>query len=429
MRKTVISSLFTLVVIFTVQAQTVRSLVNVVISPSHDDWTYKIGESAGFEIYVLRNSVKLKDITLNYEYGPEKQTPVKKGTLELKTGVATLNVPGMKNPGFQTVKVTALVDGVTYSNYTTIGYEPDKIQPTTTLPDDFLEFWDSEKAKAGKLPLKPVMTLIPDRCTDKTDVYHVEYQNETSSSFMYGILCVPKAPGQYPGILKVPGAGVRPYYGDVALADKGVIVFEIGIHGIPVNLSDIVYERLRGGALSNYMFSNLDNRNTYYYKRVYIGCTRAVDFMYTLEKLDKSRLAVMGGSQGGALSIITAALDGRIKFLAPTYPALCDLTGYLHGRAGGWPHMFLNSQEPALKEKEETSKYYDVVNFARFVKVPGYYSWGYNDPTCPPTSTYSAYNVITAEKELHIFLETGHWTFPEERAASETWILKKLNVN
>jgi cephalosporin-C deacetylase-like acetyl esterase len=429
MKRTIVAFLFALGAMFTMQAQPARSLVSVVISPSHDDWTYKTGESADVEIYVLRNSVKQKGLTLNYRYGPEKQEPVKKGTLELKDGVVTLKVPGMKTPGFQTVSVSVKVDGVSYDNYTTIGYEPEKIRPTTELPADFKQFWDGEKAKAAKIPLNPVMTLLPERCSAKTDVYQVEYQNNTPGSFMYGVLCIPKAPGTYPAVLKVPGAGVRPYAGDVALADKGLIVFEVGIHGIPVNLPAYVYERLRGGALNSYMTHNLDNRDTYYYKRVYVGCSRAVDFLYSLQQVDGERIAVMGGSQGGALSIVTAALNERIRFLAPTYPALCDLTGYLHGRAGGWPHLFRNPDEACRQQKIETSKYYDVANFAQFVKVPGYYSWGYNDPTCPPTSMYSAYNVITAEKELHIFQDTGHWTYPEERAATADWLLKKLNVN
>jgi len=51
---------------------------------------------------------------------------------------------------------------------------------------------------------------------------------------------------------------------------------------------------------------------------------------------------------------------------------------------------------------------------------------GYNDLTCPPTSMYSAYNVITAPKELYIFQETGHWTFPEQAEALNSWLLKKL---
>ncbi|WP_336537127.1 hypothetical protein, partial [Bacteroides acidifaciens] len=30
------------------------------------------------------------------------------------------------------------------------------------------------------------------------------------------------------------------------------------------------------------------------------------------------------------------------------------------------------------------------------MKVPGFYSFGYDDMTCPPTTIYSAYNVINA---------------------------------
>jgi hypothetical protein len=52
------------------------------------------------------------------------------------------------------------------------------------------------------------------------------------------------------------------------------------------------------------------------------------------------------GSQGGALSIVTAALDSRVRGLAAYYPALSDVTGYLHNRAGGWPHMFRAADGP-----------------------------------------------------------------------------------
>jgi cephalosporin-C deacetylase-like acetyl esterase len=88
---------------------------------------------------------------------------------------------------------------------------------------------------------------------------------------------------------------------------------------------------------------------------------------------------------------VTAALDPAVKYLAAYYPALCDLTGYLHGRAGGWPHLFAEASKVSHRkpEKIETAAYYDVVNFARQVKIPGFYSWGYNDEVCPPTSMHA----------------------------------------
>jgi cephalosporin-C deacetylase-like acetyl esterase len=67
-----------------------------------------------------------------------------------------------------------------------------------------------------------------------------------------------------------------------------------------------------------------------------------------------------------------------------------------------------------------------VANFARFVKAPGFYSWGFNDNVCPPTSMYSAYNLITAPKELKLYLNTGHWTFPVQYELRDAWLLEKL---
>ncbi len=70
-----------------------------------------------------------------------------------------------------------------------------------------------------------------------------------------------------------------------------------------------------------------------------------------LPEFNGTDVAVTGGSQGGALTIVTAGLDNRIKYMAALYPALCDHTGYLNKRAGGWPHYFRNA-EPKPGEVE-----------------------------------------------------------------------------
>jgi cephalosporin-C deacetylase-like acetyl esterase len=162
-----------------------------------------------------------------------------------------------------------------------------------------------------------------------------------------------------------------------------------------------------------------------------MACIRANDFLTSLAQYDGSTLGVTGGSQGGALSIVTAALDPRVKFLAAYYPALSDLTGFMIGRAGGWPHLFNkgNAMQISIADKLKTSAYYDVVNFAKMLKVPGKYSWGFNDETCPPTSMYAAYNVISAPKTLFLAQETGHWVYPEQRENMESWLKMQLRVN
>jgi cephalosporin-C deacetylase len=415
----IIAVLFSTVVI----AQPSTTLVKVIVTCDHQDWTYRVNEEAHFSVQVLKYGNLLENVTIDYEAGPEMLPDIKKEGVVLRTGKSELKGT-MKTPGFYRVRVWAVVDGRRYEGLATAGFDPEKITPTVKDPSDFDTFWSDAIAEARKTDLDPLITLLPDRCTSDANVYHISFQNEAPGSRIYGILAVPKKPGRYPAILRVPGAGIRPYAGDSKTAGKGFITLEIGIHGIPVILDKQVYDNLMSGALSGYWQIRMNDRNTHYYKRVFLGCVRAVDFIFTLPEFNGTDIAVTGGSQGGALTIITAGLDKRIRFMAGLYPAMCDHTGYLNNRAGGWPHYFRNT--PPKPGEVETLAYYDVVNFARRVTVPGYLTWGFNDTTCPPTSMYSAYNVITAPKELHLFQETGHWTFPEEYEAVINWLVEKL---
>jgi cephalosporin-C deacetylase-like acetyl esterase len=412
----------------TLTAQPVERFIKVIVAPDRADWTYKTGELARFTISVMQNGNFLKGARIRYEIGPEKLDPIQKQTTTLENGFIIVEGGTMKESGFLRCTAIAEVDGKEYRGLATAGFDPLSIQPTVDNPAGFDTYWNNAKAELAKVPLDAKMTLIPERCTEKVNVYHVNIQNFRLGTRMYGILCIPKKEGKYPALLHVPGAGVRPYAGDVANAEKGIITLQIGIHGIPVNMDISVYNDMRAGMLSAYWEYDMDDKDRFYYKRVYLGCVRANDFLTSLPQYDGSNLAVTGGSQGGALSIITAGLDSRVKWLGAYYPALSDVTGYLKGRAGGWPHYFdkNNINFNNKKEKLETLGYYDVVNFARRVRVPGFYSWGYNDETCPPTSMFAAYNVITASKELFLALETGHWTYPEQGEKMTAWLVEKL---
>ena len=408
-------------------AQPVELPVKIVVTPDHANWAYQIGETANFSISVFKNHVPVTDVKITYETGPEKMAPFRKASLVLKSGTAKVDGGTMKHPGFLRCVVVAEVDGKSYRNMATVGYDISNIQPTVTMPADFSAFWEKGKQELAAIPADVRMTYLPERSTATTNVYHVNAQGYANSR-LYGILCVPKKEGKYPAILQVPGAGIRPYNPDLEMAEKGFIVFSIGIHGIPVNLDPQVYSSLESGALKGYFFSNADQKDRYYYKRVYLNCVRGIDVIAQLPQFNGRQLAVSGNSQGGALSIITAGLDDRVTCLAAVHPALCDLTGYFFERAGGWPHIFgpnnlWFSNNTAVKE---TIPYYDVVNFAKRVKIPGYYTWGFNDETCPPTSMYAAYNVIQSSKETAVYHDSGHWMYSEQKQAFNNWITKQL---
>lgn len=397
--------------------------VQLILVPDHADALYHIGENVKMKVIAIDCGMALSGVTIKYEVSEDLMTPHKTDSITLRGNEGSINVGTMKKAGFLRVKATIKHEGGTYSTLATVGFDTDKLIPIVTQPDDFNEFWSKNTSAVAGVAVKPIMTLIPERCTDDVNVYHISYGN-IGNTRMYGILTMPKAEGKYPAILRFPGAGVGEKGGDITHAAQGVIVLELGIHGIPVNLSGSVYADLNRGALASYPTYGNDNRDSYYYKRVYLGCVKGIDFLETLPQYN-GKVGTLGGSQGGALSIVTSALDSRISATAVYFPALCDLEGYTHGRAGGWPHMFKNKAN-RTPEKLQTARYYDVANFARKLKAPVYYIYGYNDLTCAPTTTCATYNVITAPKTLMIGENIGHWLYPEQTAALWNWLITTL---
>ncbi|MEN6536536.1 MAG: acetylxylan esterase [Bryobacteraceae bacterium] len=406
--------------------------VQVRVATDHNDWRYKPGQPVRFHIVAVQDGHAFADGTVSVGIGPEGVAPKVDQKVQLSVNGVTVDGGTMTEPGFLRCVATFERNGKTYRGLATAAFEPEAIQPTQTDPPDFDQFWAAGKAALAELPIDARVTPLPDYGNATVACSLVNMQNigmNAQPSRLYGILCEPKAAGKYPALLAVPGAGVRFYRGMAEMASHGIITLQIGIHGIPVTMEEEVYNSLIAGALANYPTFGLDSRDRYYYRRVYLGCVRANDFLTSLPNWDGEHLAVTGGSQGGALSIVTAGLDPRVKGLAAYYPALSDVTGYLHNRAGGWPHMFRATEGPAshrTKDKIETTRYYDVVNFARRVKVTGLYAWGFNDETCPPTSMYSAYNVIPGPKKLILALETGHNRVPEEVDVVDAWLVEFL---
>lgn len=399
------------------------------VAPNHVDWSYALGDPVTFTITVLADSNLVEHAEISYRIGPEKQEG---DAIETTFSGAPLRIDAgtMDTPGFLRCTVSAKIDGGTYRALATVAFDPEKIEPTQSEPADFDEFWSAQLQKLEEIPLELTKTLVPEQCTSEVNVYHISYQTaaDYGSSTFYGMLATPRKPGKYPAVLRVPGAGVRSYKGDTGLASKGIIVLTVGIHGIPVNLPEEVYSSLKSAALRSYWSYNLDNKDLYYFRRVYLGCVRGNDVLTQHEDWDGKTLVVAGGSQGGQLSIVTAALDKRVTGNVSNYPAFCDVTGYLHGRAGGWPHMF-SSNTHTKEENIETTGYYDAVNFAKRLRNPSSYAWGYNDVTCPPTSMFAAYNSISSPKELHLQLEMGHRSTEEFGESFNQRILKMVGID
>ena len=95
------------------------------------------------------------------------------------------------------------------------------------------------------------------------------------------------------------------------------------------------------------------------------------------------------------------------------------------GRTGGYPHFHrLNAM--LTPEKINTLRYYDVVNFARQMKATTFLTWGYNDDTCPPTTSYAVWNSLPCPKESLVTPVNEHWTSENTERSIMEWIKARL---
>ena len=89
---------------------------------------------------------------------------------------------------------------------------------------------------------------------------------------------------------------------------------------------------------------------------------------------------------------------------------MCDHTGMTAGRTAAWPRFVPTNRQNRATDKRilEVSQYFDCVNFARKAKAQAFFSVGFIDRTCPPTTVYAAYNVYAGPKEILNMIRTGH---------------------
>lgn len=402
--------------------------------PDHADWLYQTGENAKVEVSFCKYGIP-RDGELKYSIGNDMLQPDKHGSVKLKNGRAVINMGTKKTPGFRDMKLSVSLVGKTYEHHIKVGFSVDKIKPYTQEPQDFRSFWQKNVEELKQVPMSYTKELYKDYCTDKIDCYLVKLQIDKMGHSMYGFLFYPKnaQPGKHPVVLCPPGAGIKTikdpmrnkYY-----AENGFVRFEVEIHGLDPRISSETFgeiSRAFNDRNGGYLANGLENKDIYYMKHVYVGLVRCIDFLTSLPEWDGKNVAVQGGSQGGALAIIAAGLDSRVTQCVANHPALSDMAGYAaKGGTGGYPHFCRQPQILSNKDCLNTLAYFDVVNFARYVKAPTYLTWGYNDVTCPPTTSYAVWNTLKCTKESLLTPINEHWTTTETNRGQMEWIKAHL---
>ncbi|MEX1170850.1 MAG: acetylxylan esterase, partial [Chloroflexota bacterium] len=150
---------------------------------------------------------------------------------------------------------------------------------------------------------------------------------------------------------------------------------------------------------------------TYYYRRVYTDAVRAVEAVRTLDFVDGDRVAVAGGSQGGAITLAAASLLPDVAGAMPDVPFLSDFPRAItlvDSDPYGEIVRYLKIHRDHVERVMTTLSYFDVAVLGRRALAPALFSVGLMDSTCPPSTVFAAYNAYGGPKEIREYPFNDH---------------------
>ncbi|MBI2302547.1 MAG: acetylxylan esterase [Armatimonadetes bacterium] len=396
-----------------------RAEVKVQVAVDRPDALYHLGDRARFTVTLDNGGAAVATGTLAWQLSNDGVGNL--GGEQKPVGPEPLVVEGtLAESGILRLSVT-WKDGDTVSRgFGGAAYDPEGLLPSDP-PADFRTWWDVQKALLKDTPADPQLVPKPDIKPDTVATSQLSLA-VLDGGRIRGWYCKPKAEGKYPAILTVPGAGVSAIGPSTGQAVAGWLSINISVHDQPLDESKEFYAALsaQGGALAGYPAQGRESRDTYYYRRVFLGFVRCIDFLTSQPEWDGKNVVVMGSSQGGGSTIVAAGLDPRVTCACANVPAMCYHDGLLSGKISGWPRLIPNAE---AKDVIETAGYYDAAHFAKYITCPTLVTVGLIDQTCPATSVYAAYNAIPGEqKKLYVYPSMGHSVPPDWGKITSDWI-------
>ena len=340
------------------------------------------------------------ELALSTDFGEPVVTFLRE--VEIVDGGASFSVEADFAPGFYNA-VLSLVeeDGVrTELSRTNLGCAVEQISSPQDKQADFDEFWAQTLSELAGVAPEYKLTLLKDRSDNVRRTYRVDMKS-LGGEAISGLLVEPVAPGKYPAMIHYMGYGSDVWYPHPS-SDPDRIDFMLCVRNQAFN-------RLPGEE-NDWCTRGIGNKEEYYYRGAFADAVRAVDFVCSREKTDLSKVFAQGESQGGALTLVAASLDQRIRAIAPSAPFLNDYKDYF--ALAGWPG------EPILKAAKEKGitdeqlyaslSYFDVKNFTDRIQCPVIMAVGLQDPVCPPHTNFAGYNHIKGEKSWVCYPLAGH---------------------
>jgi cephalosporin-C deacetylase len=286
-------------------------------------------------------------------------------------------------------------------------------------PADFDEFWAQGLAEVAALDPKP--ELVPARLEASfAECFHLYFTGVGGARVHAKYLRPKQRRGKAPALLEFHG--YTSHSGDFApklgWVGAGFVVASLDCRG-QGGLSEDV-GGVRGTTHAGHIIRGLDDKpEALLFRQIFLDTALLARLVMSFEEVDADRVGARGASQGGALTLACAALEPRVRRIAPVYPFLSDYQRVwemdLAKDAYHELRTFFRHHDPTHERIDEWFRrlgYIDVQHLAPRIEAHVMMAIGLMDTVCPPSSQFAAYNKIVSPKSHVIFPDFAHEQLP-----------------
>ncbi|MEI8099498.1 MAG: acetylxylan esterase [Sediminibacterium sp.] len=416
--------------------------IQVIMTPEKADGIFKGKKPIVYNVLVKNTHTDTQEGTISYTVKDavkgvlwtEKIYDVrlaKKSTKHMQFIIPAPEQPGMYNIDL-TINTTSYEDTTRHS----FGYEIDYINSPLHKPADFDAFWNDALQELAKINPAYQITEAPEKTTAEYKVYKVE-MNSLENVKIFGWLTIPKTwikGKKFPVVVIYPGYQVMMnplfFYDYIGLS--------LNVRGM--DKKSEAYPIPDGEEVLTY---NIQEKEKYIYRGIYMDCIRGIDFLFANEHLgfDLNRITVLGGSQGASLALVVAALKNKIiNTCIADVPIYCDMHMNLEMEPQikeeaftfKYINRFLNKQAGVFTKEQflQNFSYFEVQNFIPQIKCPVLMAAAFKDALAPASTVFCGFNKLNPKvrqkSEIYTFPDLAHEIPDVHNLFKTIWMTEKL---
>lgn len=308
-----------------------------------------------------------------------------------------------------------------------------KYQGRNPKPADFEKYWElalaEMRAVDPRIELRPASFTSP--CADCFELFFTG----VGGARIHAKLLRPKGPARgssQPAVLMFHGysGSAGDWCDKLPYVSAGFTVAALdcrGQGGISEDPGGI-----RGTTMSGQIIRGVDDApEKLLFRQIFLDTAQLAGIVMGLPGVDPARVAAMGGSQGGGLTLACAALEPRVRMAAPVFPFLSDYLRVweMEQAKGAYEEIsrYFRQMDPRHERREEFFTrlgYIDIQHLAPRIRAEVMLGIGLSDTICPPSTQFAAYNKISSKKSYVAYPDFGHEGLPGHSDLSYQFLMQ-----